>query len=159
MCSQRGFPHSSPVQSVCHWAAHSLTHPTLLSLGTSPLALPLHLLFSFLPCFWLSLFWPSLCFPSLSLFCSIPHLSLHLHFMSLLSSLCSLTARARAQKKKNGYKHRCHCQNDINWMIMLVITGLLGQNKPLLLQLTWTQCQTEGWSENEMAIPDITGFE
>lgn len=59
MCSQRGFPHSSPVQPVCHWAAHSsLTHPALRSLGTAPLALPLQLLFSFLPCFWLSPFWP-----------------------------------------------------------------------------------------------------
>lgn len=47
-----------------------------------------------------------------------------------------IDGQSQSPKKKNGYKHRCHCQNDINWMIMLVITGLLGQNKPLLLQLT-----------------------
>lgn len=98
MCAQRGFPHSSPVQSVCHWATHSLTHPTHLSLGTAPLALPLHLLVSFLPCFWLSLFlsFGSVCIflPCLSLsrlsYNSTFHPSLHLHFISQLSFLSSL---------------------------------------------------------------------
>lgn len=67
MCALREFPHSSPVQSVCHWASYSLTPPTHLSLGTSSLVPSRHLCVSLFPCFWLSCFplWLTLSFPCL----------------------------------------------------------------------------------------------